>query len=229
MSQSEAWYCKAASGLCSGAVLNDHKAVQCDKCEMWLHNDCSFVTDFEYKTMQNSSSTWICPKCEFFYFSDSFFSEQLNLVDQNRYSSLAKDGETRTSTTGTKNNNFVSGLKFSSINVNGIRSKNLNYWLTLIFIRPHIVTIQETKIDSSISTSELFPETCPYNVYRKDRNSKVGGVILLIHKDMPITEFENDSESVWVKCSQIKLLISWQVGINLLVEIWWRLHQKLRC
>ena len=36
----------------------------------------------------------------------------------------------------------------------------------------------------------------------KDRNSKGGGVMLLIHKDishMPITELENDSESVWVK------------------------------
>ena len=48
---------------------------------------------------------------------------------------------------------------------------------------------------SSISTSE-------YSVYRKDRTSKGGGVMLLIHKDishMPITELENDSESVWVK------------------------------
>ena len=49
------WYCKAECGLCSGAVLNDHKAVQCDKCKMWVHNDCSFVTDLQYETMQNSS------------------------------------------------------------------------------------------------------------------------------------------------------------------------------
>ena len=74
----------------------------------------------------------------------------------------------------------------------------------LDFHQPQIVAIQETKIDSSISTSELFPETCPYSVYRKDRNSKGGGVrvMLLIHKDvshMPITELENDWESVWVK------------------------------
>ena len=84
-SQIEAWYCndcKAECGLCSGAVLNDHTEVQCDKCKMWVHNDCSFVTDFEYKTMQNLSCTWICPKCEFFNFSDSFISEQLNLVEQ---------------------------------------------------------------------------------------------------------------------------------------------------
>ena len=66
----------------------------------------------------------------------------------------------------------------------------------------HVVAIQETKIDSSIATSELFPETCPYSVYRKDRNIHGGGVMLLVHKDishMPITELENDSESIWVK------------------------------
>ena len=64
------------------------------------------------------------------------------------------------------------------------------------------MAIQETNIDSSILTSELFPESCPYNVYRKDRALDGGGVMLLIHKDishMPITELENDSESVWVK------------------------------
>ena len=79
---------------------------------MWVHIDCSFVTDFQYETMQNSSCTLFCPKCEFF--SDSFFSEQLNLEDQNRFISSAKDSETRTPSTGTKNNKFVGGLKFSS-------------------------------------------------------------------------------------------------------------------
>ena len=72
----------------------------------------------------------------------------------------------------------------------------------LDFYQPQIVAIQETKTDSSISTSELFPRTCQFSVYKKYRNSKGGGVMLLIHKDishMHITELENDSESVWVK------------------------------
>ena len=58
-SEKETWYCKdckAECGLCSGDVLNNNKAVQCDKCEMWVHNDCSFVTDYQYETMQNSNS-----------------------------------------------------------------------------------------------------------------------------------------------------------------------------
>ena len=57
----------------------------------------------------------------------------------------------------------------------------------------YVVAIQETKIDSSIAASELFPETCLYSVYRKDRNLYGGGVMLLVHKDiqhMPITELE---------------------------------------
>ena len=123
---------------------------------MWVHNDCAFITDFQYETMQNSSCTWICLKCEFFNFSDSFFSEQLNLKDQNRFISLAKDSETRTPSTGTKNNKFVSGLKFSSINVNGIRSKKLELLAYLDFHQPQIVAIQETKLTALYQLQNCF-------------------------------------------------------------------------
>ena len=88
------------------------------------------------------------------------------------------------------------------MNINSIRGKQLELLAFLDFHQPNVVAIQETKIDSSIATSELFPETCPYNVYRKDRNIHGGEVMLLVHKDishMPITELENDSESIWVK------------------------------
>ena len=32
--------CKADCDLCSGAVSNSHKAVQCDNYEKWRHNAC---------------------------------------------------------------------------------------------------------------------------------------------------------------------------------------------
>ena len=85
-----------------------------------------------------------------------------------------------------------------SININSIRGKKLELLAFLDFHQPQIVVIQETKIDSSISTSELFPESCPYNVYRKDRTLDGGGVMLLIHKDishMPITTVGNQNGS----------------------------------
>ena len=65
--------CKADYGLYSGAVLKDHKAVQCDNCEIWVHNGCSFITESQYEILQNTNCTWICPKCEFFNYSKFFF------------------------------------------------------------------------------------------------------------------------------------------------------------
>ena len=59
------------------------------------------------------------------------------------------------------------------------------------------MAIHETNIDSSIATSELFPETCQYDVFRKNRHLRGGRVMLLIHKDIPhmtLTELENDSD-----------------------------------
>ena len=88
------------------------------------------------------------------------------------------------------------------MNINSIRGKKLEWLAFLDSHQPHLVAIQEIKIDSFIATSELFPETCPCSVYRKDRTIHGGGVMLLVHKDfshMPITELENDSKSIWVK------------------------------
>ena len=116
--------------------------------------------------------------------------------------SLTKEKKTGFSSFGTSKNNFIGGQKFVSININSTRGKKLELLAFLDFHQPHGVAIQETKIDSSIATSELFPESCPYNVYRKDRNPHGGGVMLLVHTDishMPITKLENYSESVWVK------------------------------
>ena len=200
-----AWYCtncKADCGLCSGADLKGHKAVRCDSCDMWIHNECSFIAETQYEIVNNTNCTRICPKCEFFNFSDSFFGEQVNLETENRFVPLTKEKKDRSSPCGTNKSSFISGLKFISKNINSIRGKKLELLAFLDFHQPHVVAIQETKIDSSVATSELFPETCPYSVYRKDRNIHGGGVMLLVHKDishMPITELENDSESIWVK------------------------------
>ena len=118
---------------------------------------------------------------------------------------IAKGHETKSTETMTSKNSFISGLKFSSININSIRGKKLRLLAFIDFHQSQIVAIQETKIDSSILMFELFPESFPYSVYRKDRTLNGGGVMLLVHKDilhMPLralTELNNDSESVWIK------------------------------
>ena len=141
-----------------------------------------------------------------FKFTDYFFDDQLNLMTQNRFDPLSKDMNVRLSSNSSNetncSNKTLGGLKLISINVNSIRGKKLDLLAFLEVHQFHIVAIQETKIDSSIATSELLPETCQYNVFRKDRNPHGGGVMLLIHKGIPhipLSELENDSESVWAK------------------------------
>ena len=116
-------------------------------------------------------------------------------------------------------NNFVSGLKFISMNINSIRGKKLELLAFLDFHQPHVVAIQETKI----ATSELFPEMCPYSIYRKDRNLHGGGVTLLVHKDiqhMPIYSTGKQLGSQFgSRCFQTKLLIMWQVGVGHLIAL----------
>ena len=125
----------------------------------------------------------------------------LHLLDQNRFDTLTKEKNDGISSNRTNQTNSLVGLKFISLNINSIRG-NMELLAFLDVHNPHIVAIQETNIDSSIATSELFPEACPHNIFRKDRNLHGGGVMLLIHMDvphMPLPELENDSESVWVK------------------------------
>ena len=58
-----------------------------------------------------------------FSISHSFFHEQFNLESENRFDLLAKGHETKSIETLTSKNSFISGLKFSSININSIRGK----------------------------------------------------------------------------------------------------------
>ena len=102
----------------------------------------------------------------------------------NRFDPLAKDMNKASSAPGINKSTSCKGLKFVSLNINDIRSKKLELMAFLDYHKPDIVAIQEMKTDGSISTSELFPDSCPYNAYRKDRNLHGGGVMLLIHKEI---------------------------------------------
>ena len=70
----------------------------------------------------------ICPKCDFFNFSDSFFDDQLNLMTQNRFDPLSKDRCVMRSSNSSKetnsSNKMLGGLKL--ISINGIRGKKLD-------------------------------------------------------------------------------------------------------
>ena len=45
------WYCskcKADCGLCSGDVLIGYKAIKCNRCDIWIHKECSYISKTLY-------------------------------------------------------------------------------------------------------------------------------------------------------------------------------------
>ena len=49
--------------ICNKAVANNHHAVQCDKCHLWVHMKCSRINPQTCKFLQKCSYAWYCPKC----------------------------------------------------------------------------------------------------------------------------------------------------------------------
>ena len=67
--------------------------------------------------------------------------------------------------------------------------------------KPHILAVQETKIDDSVSTAELFPSELGFSVLQSDRNLGGGGVLLAIRQNLnPMSCLAlAQGESVWAK------------------------------
>ena len=222
-----AWYCtscKADCGLCSGAVLKGHKAVQCDSCDMWIHNECSFITETQHETVSNTNCTWICPKCEFSNFSDSFYGEQVNLEIENRFVPLTKEKKDRSPPCGTNKNTFISGLKFISMNINSIRGKkkNWNCWLSLSLISHMLQLSKKPKLTVLLQLQNSSRKLAHIVYIQKTEISMVAGSCCSSIKTCRICLSQNwkttRNQFGW-KCLQTKLLILWQVGIDRLVAL----------
>ncbi|KAJ8038096.1 hypothetical protein HOLleu_19075 [Holothuria leucospilota] len=106
-------------------------------------------------------------------------------------------------------------ISLVSININGIRGKKSDLQAFLSVTHPDIVALQETKVDDSITTSELVPSSLDYTIFRNDRTLGGGGTMLLVKNNLSptnVSNLTNGSESVWAKFSvngTIHYVASW--------------------
>ena len=45
---------KCPCGICAKAVANNHNAVYCDICNLWVHMKYNYITKFCYRKLQQS-------------------------------------------------------------------------------------------------------------------------------------------------------------------------------
>lgn len=89
------------------------------------------------------------------------------------------------------------------MNCRSIKNKKDDLAFLLATTDADIVCGTESWLDPSMTNSEIFPPN--YEVYRKDRNSRGGGVFLLVSKNLQSTALEFQDcvcESVWCKIKQ---------------------------
>ena len=104
----------------------------------------------------------------------------------------------------------IKGVCIMCLNINSILKHFDEIKIFLDEKKPHIMGLNETKLDSSIGDDELSIEG--YSLVRKDRNTHGGGVALYVHNDIPFIKrldlaCELESISVEVKLPFMKPLI----------------------
>ena len=67
--------------LCRKSIkTNDHKLIHCDHCSNWIHRNCCYIDDSEYRQLVHFSCSWACPECNHLNVSNSFFDDTEILI-----------------------------------------------------------------------------------------------------------------------------------------------------
>ncbi|CAC5392706.1 unnamed protein product [Mytilus coruscus] len=91
------WFCQncvASCGICSGNIHKCDPAIECDSCKTWIYNSCAIVSNDEYKNIQATNCTWICPLCDEKNLSTSYSSTSSGIETNNIFDTLTNNKET---------------------------------------------------------------------------------------------------------------------------------------
>ena len=54
--------------ICKRTVAKNHKALQCNLCDQWIHIKCNLIDKKTYEKLKHDTSFWFCINC-----SDNIF------------------------------------------------------------------------------------------------------------------------------------------------------------
>ena len=49
--------------VCGRSVAKNHKALQCDYCDQWVHIKCNLIDKKTYELLKQDESPWSCIRC----------------------------------------------------------------------------------------------------------------------------------------------------------------------
>lgn len=148
--------------VCNKRIAQNHRAVNCDCCNMWCHIKCASIKPNEYKNYQYLSSFfWWCPRClcsSLPLASEISLKTSLNSsLDSSTFASNYKDDvhDHENLYPSLKNDLQLPGLKMAHININGILNKLLDIKALLLSINFDILAITESHLNHDVSDDEI--------------------------------------------------------------------------
>ena len=114
-------------------------------------------------------------------------------MEQTFHSSTSTDHAASTVDRQTREN-----LRVSVLNANSVKNKRVMLAALCDNVEPDIIVVTETKLDSSVYTSEFLPSN--YNAYRLDRNINGGGVMVAVRNCFTVDEVALDQVNCELLC-----------------------------
>ena len=205
---------KYPCGQCNKAVKLD--SVACNTCDRWYHRKCLGMRKNIFLNLGDAS--WHCLNCalpnvtafldstvdvhetRFDSLRDISTSESLE-SSVNFHPSPTKCSSPKKRTTNTTKRHHRKPVKINIINFQSINNKKADLLNLIESDKPDVIAGSETWLNSSVSSSEIFPQN--YNVYRSDRTngSHGGGALLAITNELVTERIETkkDLEAVFIK------------------------------
>ena len=169
--------------LCKNDVCLGERVISCSTCNSWYHVAC-LSSSFQ-NSLKNSSAVWLCARCDTRNYSIDLLSQDISYFSSpNSFSSFTsnttQEFHLRHSETPIANCGNARPLKLLTVNVNSLLAKRVELRQFLSDNSIDVMIACETKIDENVLDSELNLDE--YDMYRNDRDTHGGGVIVAIKK-----------------------------------------------
>ena len=203
---------------CTKPVKCNQRGLQCTKCSKWVHASCDGISNREYDNPHHEFVGWQCSKCLLSVLPTNLFDKQAYCINPSKTKSYnSSQSTTLCHSDKLEFNEFKQkGLKVLHLNVRSLLRNISELRLLLNQNDVHILSINETWLDSSILNNEINIEN--FQVIRKDRNRHGGGVAVYIRNDLHFELLTHDSlnhlEALPIlvrpkKCTKPFIFLSW--------------------
>ena len=192
--------------ICTKRCTQKQRAIQCDTCDEWYHASCLHMKTPIYIALGNKDASWHCLQCGLPQFSSGLFDSydldttnpynalvnhniNIDMLDLNKplaFSTPIKELK-KIPTARSKIRKYGKAKspnqhKTLVINFQSIKNKTADLEVLLNKEDPDIISGSETWLNPNIYNSEIFNSN--YEIFRKDRSDKHGGVLLAIKSSL---------------------------------------------